>query len=178
MAPVGTMTTIYDAFRPSEKSIILPALERFEAFQAKHDLVPLWAFYPDDLGKGSDYALLVEMVGVRIDVRYQYVGWKLQHVYGQDATGLRATTALPKSYADDAMASYRRAVLTRQPQLEYRKISAKGWMPFRYRRLMLPLSEDGSKITHVLVYILPTMWWIRSRYDLALKRKRHRETSL
>jgi len=160
----------YDGFKPSEKTIITPVLEKFEAIKAEQGFVPLLAFYPDNMGIGSDYCVLVEVIGTRIDVRYLYVGWKLQHVYGYDLTGERISLSLPKSFADDAMASYRRTALTREAQLEKRKIFFKGFIPFRYQRLLLPLSDDGKKVTHVLVYIVPMMWWIRSRNDLKIKK--------
>ncbi|MEO0393304.1 MAG: hypothetical protein AAF213_08655 [Pseudomonadota bacterium] len=42
-------------------------------------------------------------------------------------------------------------------------------MPFRYYRLMLPLSDDGAAVTHVLVYVVPGFWWAQTASDIRQK---------
>ncbi|MEM6903525.1 MAG: hypothetical protein AAF556_09850 [Pseudomonadota bacterium] len=155
-------------FRPSRKGVIQPALDRFNAARDSDGVVPLSTFPRASLGPAGAYALLAKVEGVRTDIRYEWIGDQLSRLYGHDASGARITTQLPKRFADDALSSYRRAAITKDPIIERRTLKLKGFIPYGYWRAMFPLSESGPKISHILVYVLPDLWWLNSRRDLRL----------
>lgn len=155
-----------EVFPARYDTVIAPALARFMSDREVHDIVPLSHFYPDHVGPAAELAMLVKIEGTRTDVRYVHIGARLISLLGNDHTGKLMSAVMPKAVAADAMSSYRRAALMKEPVLEKRHLLFKGFIPITYQRAMFPLSENGRKVTHVLVYFVPEHWWAKHRYQL------------
>jgi hypothetical protein len=152
--------------KPTYDTVIQPALERFNSAQSQQRCVALSSFYPADLGAAADYALLVQADPALVDFRYLYVGNWLVRMFDADPTGQLVADTLPDQQAQDALCSYSEAVTGGEPLIEQRRLVFSRFVPFGYFRLMLPMSDNGRDINHVLVYVVPNLWWARNRSDL------------
>jgi hypothetical protein len=91
---------------------------------------------------------------VHDDRRYVYrlVGTGEVEVRGNDPTGKSVLEGFFAPSAEDALACYERVVATRAPLLDPMPFTAPSGEFVTEETLFLPLSEDGTHVTKILVY--------------------------
>ena len=114
---------------------------------AKRDIDPL------DLRKALGRIHIVETAGrTPLEFRYRLWGSDVSYERGRDFTDTTVGEAEPAIYRDAVAADYFTAVSTGAPA--YQEVEAQlDFLTYRYGRLLLPLSDDGRTVSHLLVCI-------------------------
>ena len=95
---------------------------------------------------------LVEVVQDERRYVYRLVGTGDVEVRGNDPTGKSVLYGFFGPSAEDALACYDRVVATRAPLLDPMPFTAPSGKFVEEETLFLPLSEDGTSVSKILVY--------------------------
>jgi hypothetical protein len=101
----------------------------------------------------------VEPVGESIRFRFERVGRALSTRLGQELNGTIAPGPEELPQADDEVlgsldTAYRRCVRTFRPSYEFANYDFGDGAPVTFERLLLPVSNDGETITHLVGIVL------------------------
>jgi hypothetical protein len=100
------------------------------------------------------FTVVVERVGEDVRFRYLQVGAALQARLGHSLQGVLTSDVMPPEQ-DEAMlglleGAYRRCVRTIAPSYEYMSFDFGDDAPVLFERLILPVSDDGEQVTHLV----------------------------
>jgi hypothetical protein len=95
---------------------------------------------------------IVEVVPDERRYVYRLVGTGEVEVRGHDPTGESVKEAFFGPSAEDALACYDRVVSTRAPFLDAMPFTSPSGRYVTVETLFLPLSEDGTNVTKILVF--------------------------
>jgi len=95
---------------------------------------------------------IVEVVPDERRYVYRLVGTGEVEVRGNDPTGESVKDGFFGPSADDALACYDRVVSTRAPFLDATPFTSPGGRYVTVETLFLPLSEDGTHVSRILVF--------------------------
>ncbi|WP_192499193.1 PAS domain-containing protein [Skermanella pratensis] len=126
------------------------AYERWKTARITGGRLPGTDLFPPDDRPVADNSFLVEAIGSGRtgEFRYLRIG---------DALAQRLGRPLVGELVDDggeelgsAGASYRRCIESESPSYEYARYALADAAPLLFERLLLPLSSDGTLVTHIL----------------------------
>lgn len=105
---------------------------------------------PVDLPDCLDVLLLLEVNDKRQDFTVRLAGTQVEQAFGRGLTGAEFATLFPNPEEADCLRRFRMAAITGQPDFRSADLGAVGRPFVRFDRATLPLSNDGSEITHLL----------------------------
>jgi CheY-like chemotaxis protein len=113
-----------------------------------------------DLGWGglpqaaNAFTAAVEPAGNRVNFRFLQVGAALEARLGRKLGGTLTSDLGWPSQDDEVLGSlegaYRRCARTRAPSYEYASYDFGDGAPIMFERLILPVSNDGERVTHLV----------------------------
>jgi len=108
--------------------------------------------HPAEFGlQRHSFLLSVRRAGEAIDMRFLSAGDALTVRLGRDLKGERVgTDPEDEEVLGSLEAAYRRCVRDRQPVYQFIRFDFGDGSPTRFERLLLPLTESGDDITHLL----------------------------
>ena len=110
-----------------------------------------WGALPEG---DSSFTVAVDVVGDTVAFRYLRVGSSLIARLGRSLEGTLATDERPNAEHDEVLGSldsaYRRSARTFAPSYEYAHYDFGDGTPVTFERLLLPVSDDGSHVTHLV----------------------------
>jgi hypothetical protein len=129
---------------------LLNAYDRWRALRSAGGSLPDRDLFPIDDTTMSDNSFMVEACvnGHAGEYRYVRLGNALAQRLGRSLVG-----ELVSEDGDElgsTGASYRRCLESASPSYEYARYSLADETPLLFERLLLPLSEDGVRVTHLL----------------------------
>jgi hypothetical protein len=151
VAPAEASTPSSDKLRDRLRNPgLLDAYDRWRVLQSASRSLSDCDLFPSDDTSMSDNSFMVEASSNGHTGEYRYVrfGNALAQRLGRSLVG--------DPVGDDgdelgsAGASYRRCQETASPSYEYARYSLADETPLLFERLLLPLSEDGVRVTHLL----------------------------
>ena len=104
---------------------------------------------PVDLVEVLPRVMLVDIEAEPFDFRYRLAGTGICALHGTDLTGHRPRELIPPAYGALIDAHYREAVTRRAPMLHLIVLDTLD-RSRAYARLLLPLSEDGRRVTMLM----------------------------
>ncbi|HLZ67500.1 MAG TPA: PAS domain-containing protein [Aliidongia sp.] len=104
---------------------------------------------PIDLVEVLPRVMLVDIEREPLDFRYRLAGTGICTIHGTDPTGDRPRHLLPRAYGALIDAHYREALTRRAPMLHLIVLDTLD-RSRAYVRLLLPLSEDGERVTMLM----------------------------
>ena len=97
----------------------------------------------------------IVLIDVVMDARrfvYRLVGTREVALRGRDPTGKSVAEGFYGASAETSMASYQDVVDRRAPRLERREFTTPEGRYGREQVILLPLSDDGARVTKIIVY--------------------------
>lgn len=109
-------------------------------------------FNPAELTPWLSWLVLLDVEAGAVDFRYRRIGGLVLSTTGLDMSGKRLSEMpVPPDVLGRFMAEHQAAVDTRAPRYDvHRLVNPKRGEPVAFERLLLPLSEDGVKVTALL----------------------------
>ncbi len=104
---------------------------------------------PLDLVKVLPRVMLADVTPDPLDFRYRLSGTGIARIHGSEPTGLRPRELEPAEYGALIDRHYRQCVAERRPMLHLILLDARH-RSRAYARLLLPLSEDGERVTMLM----------------------------
>jgi CheY-like chemotaxis protein len=105
-------------------------------------------------GSRHSFTVAVEPEGDQLAFRYLRVGSALEARLGRELTGTRTASARGGAHDDELLGSlegsYRRCARMLGPSYEYGNYDFGDGEPVTFERIILPLSDDGQRVTHLL----------------------------
>jgi signal transduction histidine kinase len=125
------------------------AYDRWSALRNAGGGLPDCDLFPSDDTTMNDNSFMVEAgAGQADEYRYVRFGNALAERLGRSLIG--QPVGADGDDLGSAGASYRRCQETAVPSYEYARFSLADEMPLLFERLLLPLSDDGVRVTHLL----------------------------
>jgi hypothetical protein len=91
--------------------------------------------------------------GATVDLRYHSAGEIITQRIGRPLVG-ESVNAGDVEVVGSLESAYRRCARDRMPIYQFIRIDFGDGVPMRFERLLLPLSDDGRSITHLLGVVL------------------------
>lgn len=131
------------------------ALQYWEDARGEADAPPLAALDPLSLRQALGYLSILEPVADGTDFRYRLFGTQITAISGYDLTGELASRQRASAYVVDfAVASFRAAVLRRQPLLTLRS-PVGAQFTASWERLVLPFLDGDGAVARLLSVSVP-----------------------
>ncbi|WP_323378357.1 PAS domain-containing protein [Skermanella mucosa] len=126
------------------------AYDRWKKARATDGGLPGPDLFPPDDGSVADNGFLVEVIGSGRtgEFRYLRIGDELARRLGRPLVGELVDDGGEE--LGSAGASYRRCIESESPSYEYARYALADAAPLLFERLLLPLSSDGTLVTHIL----------------------------
>jgi PAS domain S-box-containing protein len=155
--PAQTSVPVFDKLRDSLRNPRLRSV--YDYWRSRRDPsgnLPDYSLFRIDGTDMTDNSFIVEVIGGRHTVGFRFVqiGQILEQRLGRSLVG-----ELVDDVGDElgsAGASYRRCLETASPSYEYAHYSLADETPLLFERLLLPLSDDGIRVTHLLGIVIFT----------------------
>lgn len=129
--------SMFDLWLRSRRLSALPLRADFD-FMSLPDLIPS--------------VLVADVLPETDDYRYRFVGWREVEARCMDPTGLTVRQCYSGEGLDFVLESYGLTVQHREPFVDLSLDVAASQSYVETETLFLPLSEDGTSVTQILVY--------------------------
>ena len=103
----------------------------------------------DDCPFGAEDSLVIEVGVSELEDRVVAAGARVQAALGRDPTGLSVLDTLPSS-TEMGLSFCRASVDLKKPMADVGRFFNKKGQEVLYRSILLPLSDDGSRVNRVV----------------------------
>ena len=106
---------------------------------------------PLDIPRLLPFVVLVDVLNDPRDYQYRLVGTDVTESIGVDFTGTRLSESNSKKVFERIWVDYDRAADEHQPVYTEDRVAWQGREFLRYKRIALPLSDDGEQVNMLLL---------------------------
>tara|TARA_R110002072_G_scaffold19422_14_gene71943 strand:- start:2500 stop:2979 length:480 start_codon:yes stop_codon:yes gene_type:complete len=132
-----------------ENRLVGKALKFWESVRRDGDLPLSSVLDMDDCPFGAEDSLVIEVGVSELEDRVVAAGARVQAALGRDPTGLSVLDTLPSS-TEMGLSFCRASVDLKKPMADVGRFFNKKGQEVLYRSILLPLSDDGSRVNRVV----------------------------
>jgi hypothetical protein len=155
--PAQTSVPVFDKLRDSLRNPRLRKVyDYWRSWRDPSRNLPDCDFFRTGGTDMADNSFIVEVIDGchTVGFRFVQIGRILEQRLGRSLVG--ETMGDDGDELGSAGASYRRCLETASPSYEYAHYSLADETPLLFERLLLPLSDDGARVTHLLGIVIFT----------------------